>query len=180
MQHSEEWYLLLHCFPCLSCVLQDKWLLHSVLLLVQSWIKPLVYLQTTMNRYDLASDMLLNKTKWLFEKLISLEHGVVVLIKKVGHKFNIHGKIATVSCKCFDRQHASFHVNQLADNSMPFSSFCFKCYCADGKWSSDDYNSQRTRHVPDQSAARHSGVCHERLQLTQLLQEGRSQNGAFA
>lgn len=64
-------------------------------MLVQSWIKPLVYLQTTMVRYDDASDVLLNKTKWVLEKLVSLEQGVVVLIKKVGHKF----KIITVSCK---------------------------------------------------------------------------------
>lgn len=65
--------------------LQDKWLLHSVLMLVQSWIEPLVYLQMTLDRYDHAPDMLLNKTKWVSEKLISLEQGVVVLIKKVGH-----------------------------------------------------------------------------------------------
>lgn len=64
--------------------LQDKWLLHSVLMLVQSWIEPLVYLQTTLDRYDDAPEMLLNKTKWVSEKLISLEQGVVVLIKKVG------------------------------------------------------------------------------------------------
>lgn len=64
--------------------LQDKWLLHSVLMLVQSWIEPLVYLQTTLNRYDGVPDMLLNKTKWVSEKLMSLEQGVVVLIKKVG------------------------------------------------------------------------------------------------
>lgn len=70
------------------CGLQDKWLLHSVLMLVQSWIEPLVYLQTTLDRYDDAPDMLLNKTKWVSEKLISLEQGVVVLIKKVGQITN--------------------------------------------------------------------------------------------
>nr|BAE45637.1 somatolactin [Thunnus thynnus] len=63
--------------------ISDKWLLHSVLMLVQSWIEPLVYLQTTLDRYDDAPDMLLNKTKWVSEKLISLEPGVVVLIKKM-------------------------------------------------------------------------------------------------
>ncbi|XP_023126945.2 somatolactin alpha [Amphiprion ocellaris] len=63
--------------------ISDKWLLHSVLMLVQSWIEPLVYLQTTMDRYDHAPDMLLNKTKWVSDKLISLEQGVVVLIKKM-------------------------------------------------------------------------------------------------
>lgn len=66
------------------CALQDRWLLHSVLMLVQSWIEPLVYLQTSLNLYDVAPDTLLNKTKWVSEKLISLEQGVVVLIKKVG------------------------------------------------------------------------------------------------
>ncbi|KAM9853488.1 somatolactin alpha [Aulostomus maculatus] len=63
--------------------ISDKWLLHSVLMLVQSWIEPLVYLQTTLDRYDDAPDMLLNKTKWVSEKLISLEQGVVVLIRKM-------------------------------------------------------------------------------------------------
>lgn len=64
--------------------MQDRWLLHSVLMLVQSWIRPLVYLQTTLGLYDYAPEMLLNKTKWVSDKLISLEQGVVVLIKKVG------------------------------------------------------------------------------------------------
>uniref|UniRef100_A0A3Q2UYK7 Somatolactin alpha n=1 Tax=Haplochromis burtoni TaxID=8153 RepID=A0A3Q2UYK7_HAPBU len=64
-------------------VLQDKWLLHSVLMLVQSWIEPLVYLQTTLDHYDHAPEMLVNKTKWVSEKLVSLEQGVVALIKKM-------------------------------------------------------------------------------------------------
>ncbi|XP_019950511.1 somatolactin [Paralichthys olivaceus] len=63
--------------------ISDTWLLHSVLMLVQSWIEPLVYLQTTLDRYDNAPDMLLNKTKWVSDKLISLEQGVVVLIRKM-------------------------------------------------------------------------------------------------
>ncbi|KAM6933882.1 somatolactin alpha isoform 2-T2 [Xenentodon cancila] len=63
--------------------ISDKWLLHSVLMLVQSWIEPLVYLQMTLDQYDHAPDMLLNKTKWVSDKLISLEQGVVVLIKKM-------------------------------------------------------------------------------------------------
>ncbi|XP_072248934.1 somatolactin alpha [Leuresthes tenuis] len=63
--------------------ISDKWLLHSVLMLVQSWLEPLVYLQMTLDRYDQAPEMLLNKTKWVSEKLISLEQGVVVLIKKM-------------------------------------------------------------------------------------------------
>ncbi|XP_074497624.1 somatolactin alpha [Sebastes fasciatus] len=64
-------------------LISDKWLLHSVLMLVQSWLEPLVYLQTSLNHYDAAPDVLLNKTKWVSEKLISLEQGVVVLIKKM-------------------------------------------------------------------------------------------------
>ncbi|CAL8360838.1 unnamed protein product [Merluccius merluccius] len=63
--------------------ISDTWLLHSVLMLVQSWIEPLVYLQTTLDHYDDVPDMLLNKTKWVSEKLISLEQGVVVLIRKM-------------------------------------------------------------------------------------------------
>ncbi|XP_058607636.1 somatolactin-like [Onychostoma macrolepis] len=63
--------------------ISDKWLLHSVLMLVQSWMEPLTYLQTTLNRYDDAPDALLNKTKWVSDKLLSLEQGVVVLIRKM-------------------------------------------------------------------------------------------------
>ncbi|XP_039864512.1 somatolactin alpha [Simochromis diagramma] len=63
--------------------ISDKWLLHSVLMLVQSWIEPLVYLQTTLDHYDHAPEMLVNKTKWVSEKLVSLEQGVVALIKKM-------------------------------------------------------------------------------------------------
>ncbi|KAA8593872.1 somatolactin alpha [Etheostoma spectabile] len=63
--------------------ISNKWLLHSVLMLVQSWIEPLVYLQTSLDHNDAAPEMLLNKTKWVSEKLISLEQGVVVLIKKM-------------------------------------------------------------------------------------------------
>lgn len=64
-------------------MLQDNWLLQSVLMLVQSWIEPLVYLQMALDRYDHAPDVLINKTKWVSEKIISLEQGLVVLIKKV-------------------------------------------------------------------------------------------------
>ncbi|XP_030621066.1 somatolactin alpha [Chanos chanos] len=63
--------------------ISDKWLLHSVLMLVQSWIEPMVYLQTTLDRYDDAPDVLLNKTRWVSDKLLSLEQGVVVLIRKM-------------------------------------------------------------------------------------------------
>ncbi|CAG00959.1 unnamed protein product [Tetraodon nigroviridis] len=81
-----------------SCSLFDKWLLHSVLMLVQSWIKPLVHLQTTMVHYDDASDVLLNKIKWVLEKLISLEQGVVVLIKKLDILESIMNDHNLLSC----------------------------------------------------------------------------------
>uniref|UniRef100_A0A8C4TBA2 Somatolactin alpha n=1 Tax=Erpetoichthys calabaricus TaxID=27687 RepID=A0A8C4TBA2_ERPCA len=63
--------------------ISDKWLLHSVLMLVQTWIEPLTYLQETLNRYDDVPDALLNKTKWVSDKLPSLEQGIVLLIKKM-------------------------------------------------------------------------------------------------
>uniref|UniRef100_A0A4W5LGD5 Somatolactin alpha n=1 Tax=Hucho hucho TaxID=62062 RepID=A0A4W5LGD5_9TELE len=60
--------LHIHCFTklklcSLNCVVQDKCLLHSVLMLVQSWFEP--------------------PTKWVSEKLLNLEQGVVVLISKM-------------------------------------------------------------------------------------------------
>ncbi|KAM8904810.1 somatolactin alpha [Spinachia spinachia] len=63
--------------------ISDKWLLHSVLTLVQSWVEPLVYLQTSLDRYDAAPEVIINRTKWVSEKLISLEQGVVVLIREM-------------------------------------------------------------------------------------------------
>lgn len=63
--------------------ISDKWLLHSVLILVQSWIEPLLYLQTSLERYADAPSDLVNKTKWVSDKLLSLEQGVVVLIRKM-------------------------------------------------------------------------------------------------
>ncbi|TRY58029.1 hypothetical protein DNTS_030924 [Danionella cerebrum] len=63
--------------------ISDTWLLHSVLGLVQSWMEPLLYLQTALDRYDDAPDALLSKTKWVSDKLLSLEQGIVVLIGKM-------------------------------------------------------------------------------------------------
>ncbi|XP_049582505.1 somatolactin alpha [Syngnathus scovelli] len=89
LQRNQEAYACLtKAIPIPSSIgevqqMSDKWLLHSVVMLVQSWIEPLVDLQTTLDRYDGAPEMLLNKTKWMSDKLISLEHGVVVLSKKM-------------------------------------------------------------------------------------------------
>ncbi|KAI7802808.1 somatolactin alpha, partial [Triplophysa rosa] len=63
--------------------ISDKWLLHSVLILVQSWIEPFLYLQTSLEQYANAPGDLVNKTKWVSDKLLSLEQGVVVLIRKM-------------------------------------------------------------------------------------------------
>nr|XP_057935879.1 somatolactin alpha [Doryrhamphus excisus] len=85
-------------------LLPDKWLLHSVLMLVQSWIEPLVYLQTTLDHYDGAPEMLLNKTKWVADKLISLENGVVVLIRKMLNKAVLTTGHSTQSLLQYDVQ----------------------------------------------------------------------------
>ncbi|KAJ8342480.1 hypothetical protein SKAU_G00324080 [Synaphobranchus kaupii] len=63
--------------------ISDKWLLHSTLILIKSWISPLHSLQITLDLYDNAPDDLLNKTKWMSAKLMNLEQGVIVLIRKM-------------------------------------------------------------------------------------------------
>ncbi|XP_056592593.1 somatolactin beta [Triplophysa dalaica] len=73
-------------FPATKSEIQqisDKWLLHSVLILIQSWIDPLADLQVSMESYDNAPSVLLNRTKWLYTKLMSLEQGVLILIKQI-------------------------------------------------------------------------------------------------
>lgn len=81
------------------CLMQDTWLLHSVLILVQSWMEPLLYLQTTLDRYDDAPDALLSKTKWVSDKLLSLEQGVLVLIRKVNQYKHSISHVAAL-CMC--------------------------------------------------------------------------------
>ncbi|XP_051972766.1 somatolactin beta [Xyrauchen texanus] len=63
--------------------ISEKWLLHSVLILAQFWIDPLVDLHASLERYDSAPSALLNKTKWLSTKLMSLEKGILVLIRQI-------------------------------------------------------------------------------------------------
>ncbi|KAA0714762.1 Somatolactin [Triplophysa tibetana] len=50
---------------------------------ISSWIEPLLYLQTSLERYADAPGDLVNKTKWVYDKLLSLEQGLVVLIRKM-------------------------------------------------------------------------------------------------
>ncbi|TSV15272.1 Somatolactin [Bagarius yarrelli] len=63
--------------------ISDKWLLHAILILVQSWIEPLADLQDSLDRYDNAPSSLLGKTRWMSTKLMNLKHGVLVLISKM-------------------------------------------------------------------------------------------------
>ncbi|XP_058267397.1 somatolactin beta isoform X1 [Hemibagrus wyckioides] len=63
--------------------ISDKWLLHSILILVQFWIDPLADLQDSLDRYDNAPSSLLSKTRWMSTKLINLKHGVLVLMSKI-------------------------------------------------------------------------------------------------
>lgn len=66
-----------------SSLSQDKWLLHSILILVQFWIDPLADLQDSLDSYDNAPISLLSKTRWMSTKLMNLKQGVIVLMSKV-------------------------------------------------------------------------------------------------
>ncbi|XP_050976599.1 somatolactin beta isoform X2 [Labeo rohita] len=63
--------------------ISDKWILHSVLILAQFWINPLVDLQASLENYENAPSALLNRSKWMSTKLISLEQGILVLIRQI-------------------------------------------------------------------------------------------------
>nr|ABY26308.1 somatolactin 1 [Silurus meridionalis] len=63
--------------------ISDKWLLHSILILVQFWIDPLADLQDSLDRYDNAPSALLSKTRWMSTKLMNLKQGVLVLMSKM-------------------------------------------------------------------------------------------------
>ncbi|XP_016397406.1 somatolactin beta [Sinocyclocheilus rhinocerous] len=63
--------------------ISDKWLLHSVLILVQFWINPLVDVQASLMNYENVPSALLNRSKWMSTKIISLEQGILVLIRQI-------------------------------------------------------------------------------------------------
>uniref|UniRef100_A0A4W4FDG1 Somatolactin alpha n=1 Tax=Electrophorus electricus TaxID=8005 RepID=A0A4W4FDG1_ELEEL len=69
--------------------ISDKWLLHSVLILVQFWINHLVDLQASLDHYDNTPQDLLDKTKWVSSKLMSLEKGLLTLIRKMLNENNL-------------------------------------------------------------------------------------------
>lgn len=64
-------------------LLQDKWLLHSISILVQVWIEPLADLQDSLDMYDNVPSSLISKTRWMSTKLMNLKQGVLVLMSKV-------------------------------------------------------------------------------------------------
>ncbi|XP_067255218.1 somatolactin beta [Chanodichthys erythropterus] len=63
--------------------ISDKWILHSVLILIQFWINPLADLQTSLESYENVSSALLDRSRWMSSKLMSLEQGVVVLVRQI-------------------------------------------------------------------------------------------------
>uniref|UniRef100_A0A671TBI6 Somatolactin-like n=1 Tax=Sinocyclocheilus anshuiensis TaxID=1608454 RepID=A0A671TBI6_9TELE len=53
--------------------ISDKWILHSLLILAQFWIDPLVEVQASLENYENAPSALLTRSKWISTKLMSLE-----------------------------------------------------------------------------------------------------------
>uniref|UniRef100_A0A4W4HJL4 Somatolactin alpha n=1 Tax=Electrophorus electricus TaxID=8005 RepID=A0A4W4HJL4_ELEEL len=62
----------------------DMRLLHYMLILAQSWVEPLTYLQSSLKNNDHAPDTLVSQLKWVSDKLTRLEQGVVLLISMEG------------------------------------------------------------------------------------------------
>ncbi|TRY96586.1 hypothetical protein DNTS_007576 [Danionella cerebrum] len=62
---------------------EDRWLLHSILILVQVWIDPLVNLKESLKNYDNPPIGLFSRTEWMVSKLVSLEQGILVLIREI-------------------------------------------------------------------------------------------------
>uniref|UniRef100_A0A673MPI0 Somatolactin-like n=1 Tax=Sinocyclocheilus rhinocerous TaxID=307959 RepID=A0A673MPI0_9TELE len=63
--------------------ISDKWILHSLLILAQFWIDPLVEVQASLENYENAPSALLTRSKWISTKLMSLEQGIMVLIRQI-------------------------------------------------------------------------------------------------
>ncbi|XP_052464935.1 somatolactin [Carassius gibelio] len=63
--------------------ISDKWLLHSVLILVQFWINPLVDVQASLMNYQNAPSALVDRSKLMSTKITSLEQGILVLIRQI-------------------------------------------------------------------------------------------------
>lgn len=124
-------------------------------MLVQSWLEPLVYLQTSLDRYDAAPEVIINKTKWVSEKLISLEQGVVVLIKEVRRIPLVPFVLDDLKCMFLKTRLPSF-----------------SCHADVGRGPVKP-KPQRGSPVPVRRAAGDGGIRDEGLHLTQLLQEGR-------
>ncbi|XP_026130435.1 somatolactin beta [Carassius auratus] len=63
--------------------ISDKWILHSILILAQFWIDPLVEVQASLESYENVPSALLTRSKWISTKLMSLEQGIIVLIRQI-------------------------------------------------------------------------------------------------
>ncbi|XP_043085187.1 somatolactin-like [Puntigrus tetrazona] len=63
--------------------ISDKWILHSLLILAQFWIDPLVEVQASLENYENVPSALLTRSKWMSTKLTSLEQGIMVLIRQI-------------------------------------------------------------------------------------------------
>lgn len=135
--------------------LQDKWLLHAVLILIQSWIDPLADLQVSLESYDNAPSVLLNRTKWLYTKLLSLEQGVLILIKQV--RMNVW------TCESIRVDLTYFTIEVI----LSLSDTGRRWFAVGRSWKSFWSLGLRWR----------LWVCEKRLQCALLLQERRSQNG---
>uniref|UniRef100_A0A671T980 Somatolactin-like n=1 Tax=Sinocyclocheilus anshuiensis TaxID=1608454 RepID=A0A671T980_9TELE len=76
--------------------ISDKWILHSLLILAQFWIDPLVEVQASLENYENAPSALLTRSKWISTKLMSLEQGIMVLIRQTSDRFVSSNILQTV------------------------------------------------------------------------------------
>uniref|UniRef100_A0A673MKG6 Somatolactin-like n=1 Tax=Sinocyclocheilus rhinocerous TaxID=307959 RepID=A0A673MKG6_9TELE len=76
--------------------ISDKWILHSLLILAQFWIDPLVEVQASLENYENAPSALLTRSKWISTKLMSLEQGIMSKLLNTFF-FNSSGKFQYTS-----------------------------------------------------------------------------------
>uniref|UniRef100_UPI00398F65BC somatolactin beta n=1 Tax=Pristiophorus japonicus TaxID=55135 RepID=UPI00398F65BC len=63
--------------------ISDQWLLHAVLVMVQSWVEPVLYLHNSLEQNNTVPRSLVNRIKWVAAKLPRLEKGINILIQKM-------------------------------------------------------------------------------------------------
>uniref|UniRef100_A0A671TBK1 Somatolactin-like n=1 Tax=Sinocyclocheilus anshuiensis TaxID=1608454 RepID=A0A671TBK1_9TELE len=96
--------------------ISDKWILHSLLILAQFWIDPLVEVQASLENYENAPSALLTRSKWISTKLMSLEQ-VQTLNQTLF--FLIHLENSNM----FENHSVSLSVGQILDYSVIY---CFR------------------------------------------------------